>query len=296
MRWGLDMRSYSILAVCALAALLAAPVGAVGSSGETAKQHSEPLRGGGVGRHGMVILAHRGESYIAPENTLAAFKLAWEKGAKAVELDVYMTPDKKIVCIHDAMTGRTGGGVNLPVKETNSEELRKLDFGKWKGEQYAGEKIPFLSEALATIPKGGRMLVEIKCGVDILPYLRDILDASGKRSQVMIISFSLEVVAASKKLMPDLRTYYLSMPAKDPKTGQRLPYDRKLIQTALDNKLDGLDLYYQGVTKEFADAIKAAGLALWTWTVNDAVEAKRQMELGVDGLGTDRAAWLTEQL
>lgn len=248
-----------------------------------------------TGRHKMILLAHRGESYIAPENTLAAFNLAWKNGAEAVELDCYLTHDNKIVVMHDAKTGRTAG-IDLVLKDTDSAELRKLDVGKWKGEQFAGEKIPFLEEALATIPPRGRLLVEIKCGAEILPFLRDVLDKSGKRSQVTLISFSLDVVAQSKKMMPDVPHYYLRSPAKDPNTGQYQPYDPKLIQTVLDNHLDGLDLHYAMVTKEFADAIKAKGLALWTWTVNEPVEAKHQMELGADGLGTDRCAWLEEQI
>lgn len=243
----------------------------------------------------MILLAHRGESYIAPENTLAAIELAWEKGAEAVELDIHMTRDRRIVVIHDAKTGRTAG-TDLVVKDTDSYELRKLDFGKFKGEQFAGERIPFLEEVLATIPPKGRLLVEIKCSTDVLPILRELLDKSGKRSQVTIISFDLGVVSESKKMMPDLQTYWLQSTAKDPSTGERLPYDPKLMQTVLDNHLDGLDLHYAMVTKDYADAVKTAGLALWTWTVNDAPEARHQMELGVDGLGTDRCEWLKEQL
>jgi glycerophosphoryl diester phosphodiesterase len=140
------------------------------------------------------------------------------------------------------------------------------------------------------------LLIEVKCGPEILPFLRDVIDGSGKRANVTIISFDLVVVAQSKKMMPDVPHYYLRSPVKDPNTGQYQPYDPKLIQTVLDNGLDGLDLHYAMVTKEFADEIRAKGLALWTWTVNDAAEAKRQMELGVDGLGTDRCAWLKEQM
>lgn len=247
------------------------------------------------GRHKMILLAHRGESFNAPENTLSAFKMAWDKGAKAVEIDVYLTKDHKIVVMHDANTKRTGGA-DLVAKDTDSAELRKLDFGKWKGEQFAGEKIPFLEEVLATIPKGGNLFVEIKCGVEILPFLREVLDKSGKRSQVTIISFSLDVVSASKKMMPDRPTYYLRSPAKDSATGKHLPYDANLIKIAVDNHLDGLDLEHTLVTKEYTDAVKAAGLSLWTWTVDDVAEAKRQMEIGVDGMATNRTAWMAEQL
>lgn len=262
-------------------------------SGASARNHDTDTACNG--RHKMIMLAHRGESYIAPENTLAAFNLAWKQGAEAVELDCHLTRDNKIMVMHDAKTGRTAG-TDLVIKDTDSAELRKLDVGKWKGAQYAGEKMPFLSEALATIPPHGRMLIEVKCGPEIIPFLRDVIDASGKRRNVTIISFNLDVVAQSKKVMPDVPHYYLRSPVKDPKTGQLQPYDPKLIQTALDHGLDGLDLHYSMVTKEFADAVKAKGLALWTWTVNDPAEAKRQAELGVDGLGTDRCAWLKEQM
>lgn len=243
----------------------------------------------------MELLAHRGESYIAPENTLAAINLAWEKGATAVEIDIYLTRDQKIILSHDKSTGRCAG-TDLVIAETDAAELRKLDVGKHKGEEFTGEKMPFFDEVLATIPKGGKILVEVKCGPEILPLMSDVLDASGKRSQIVVISFNLEVVTESKKLMPDVLAYYLRSPGKDPETSTWLPYSDDLIQTALTNKLDGLDLHYAMVTKEFAAAIKSAGLALWTWTVNDPAEAKHQAELGVDGLGTDRCAWIREQM
>lgn len=243
----------------------------------------------------MEILAHRGESYIAPENTLASIKLAWEKGADAVEIDVRLTRDNKIVVIHDLSTGRITG-TDLMVSETDADELRKLDFGKSTGEQFAGERIPFLEEVLATIPPRGMLLIEIKCGVDVLPILRDTIDVSDKRSQVTIISFDLAVVSASKKLMSDILTYWLGAPEKDPITGRYRLYDLKLIQIVLDNNLDGLSLQYSQLTEEFVDEVKAAGLALWTWNVNDPAEAKRLMEMGVDGLGTDRCEWIKRQM
>ena len=156
--------------------------------------------------------------------------------------------------------------------------------------------MPFVDEALATIPKGGKILIEVKCGPEILPLLRDLLDASGKRTQVVVISFNLDVVAESKKLMSDVFAYWLQSPTKDPETAAYLPYSYDLITAVLAKGLDGLDLHYAMVTNEYAAAIKSAGLALWTWTVNDPVEAKHQVELGVDGLGTDRCAWMREQM
>lgn len=243
----------------------------------------------------MELLAHRGESYIAPENTLAAINLAWEKGATAVEIDIRLTCDKKVVLSHDASAARCAG-VDVAIADSTANELLKLDFGRFKGQEYTGEKIAFFDDVLRTIPAGGKILVEIKCGPEILPFVNDALNATGKRSNVAIISFNLDVCAESKKLMPDIPAYYLHMMKKDA-DGNWLPYDESsLIRIALDNNLDGLDLHYAKVTKSFADAIKSAGLALWTWTVNDPSEARQQADIGVDGMATDRCAWMREQL
>ncbi len=243
----------------------------------------------------MILVAHRGESYVAPENTLASFRLAWDWGAEAVELDVHTSKDGRIMVMHDPTTARTAG-VDLVIKETDSSELRKLDVGKWKGEQYAGEKIPFLEEALETVPPGKTLLMEIKCGVEALPVIRDILDASGKRSQVISVSFNLEAVTESKKLMPDLVTIWIRSCPKDPVTGERLPYGPELIQTALDANLDGLNLQYHTMTQEYADAVRAAGLTFSTWTSDDIEVIKRQIELGSERFGTNRRKWMAEQL
>lgn len=243
----------------------------------------------------MILTAHRGESHIAPENTLAAFKLAWDWGAEAVELDVHMSLDRKIMVMHDGSTSRTAGE-DLIIKETNSSDLRKLDVGKWKGEQYAGEKIPFLGEALETIPPGKTLLMEIKCGVEALPIINDILNASGKRSQVISISFNLQVMTESKKLMPDLETVLIRSCPKDPETGERLPHSPDLIQTALDANLDGLNLQYHTMTQDYADMVRAAGLKLWTWTSDDLEVIKQQIALGSERFGTNRRKWMAEQL
>lgn len=294
------MRVTPILLVCGLAMLITAPVYAADQTASNAPQtentQAKPHKDGKAGRHKVIFVAHRGESYLAPENTLASYNLAWKNGDKGVELDIYLTPDKKVVCIHDGTTGRTTGGqANLTVKDTNSEELRKLDFGKWKAEQYAGEKIPFLSEVLDTIPKGGNLVIEIKVGPEILPYFADVLNKSGKRKQVTVISFNMDSAAQFKKLMPDVPTLWLASAGKNKQTGQIEPYDQRHIKAALDNHLDGLDLEYSQVTKEFVDVAKAAGLTVWVWTVDDPVKAKELIRMGVDGVTTNRCHWLEEQ-
>ncbi len=93
------------------------------------------------------IIAHRGASHAAPENTLASVSLAWQMEADAVEVDVHLSKDNRIVAIHDPWTDRTGG-VRLEVANTIAHHLRRLDVGSHKHHQYARERIPFLEEVL----------------------------------------------------------------------------------------------------------------------------------------------------
>jgi len=239
------------------------------------------------------IIAHRGASYMAPENTLASVKLGWEKDAD-VEVDVYLTKDNRIVVIHDKTTKRTAV-TDVNVAESTSEELRKLDVGSFKAEEYAGEQIPFLADIVKTIPRGRKLYVEIKCGKEILPYLKKLLAESGKMSRIVIIAFDLETAVMSKELI-DVPTYWLKGTEKIKETEQWIPHDPQLVQTAKNKGLDGLDVHYAGVTKEFVDAVKASGQKLYVWTVDDPEEANRLIKLGVAGITTNRPGWLREQL
>lgn len=238
------------------------------------------------------IVAHRGESSVAPENTLAAVKLAWERNPDAVEIDVHLSKDRRMVVMHDPTTGRTGTQ-DLRVSETDSEELRKLDVGRHKGELFAGEKMPFFEEILETVPEGKLLFVEIKCGREILPLLKSALDSTGKADRVMVISFNLAVCAAAKRIMPKVPVCLLWGPTKDEQTGDVTAHDSdKLIGLARSNNLDGVDVHYSGVTEGFARAIKESGLMLHVWTVNDLQEVKRLRKLGVTGITTDRPGYV----
>ncbi|MDI6451027.1 glycerophosphodiester phosphodiesterase [Anaerobaca lacustris] len=243
----------------------------------------------------MEIIAHRGASYLAPENTVASAKLAWEKNADAVEVDVYLSADEQVVVIHDRTTKRTAGE-ELDVAASTTELLRRLDVGSFKDTAYTGERIPVLEEIIETLPVGKRLFVEIKCGPEILPALERIVAESGRRSQIVIIGFSLETVTASKQLMPDLPTYWLVGTKKDEQTEQWIPHDKGLADQAAAAGLDGLNVHWAGVTREFARSVRKAGMGLYVWTVNDSAEAARLAKLGIDGLTTDRPGWLRDEL
>ncbi|HZI31523.1 MAG TPA: glycerophosphodiester phosphodiesterase family protein, partial [Candidatus Binatia bacterium] len=139
----------------------------------------------------MELIAHRGASYDAPENTLAAVNLAWQQNADAVEVDVHLSKDRKLVVIHDDNTRRTGG-VDDKVSEQTLSKLRSLDVGCWKGKQWTGEKVPLLEEVLAAIPEGRRLFVELKCGSEGVRVFQQALGLSGRTpGPIVAISFSL---------------------------------------------------------------------------------------------------------
>ena len=98
------------------------------------------------------VIGHRGASENAPENTLSSISEAWSQSADGVEVDVRLTKDLKLVCIHDKNTLRTSGKDAL-VKNTTLEDLRKMDFGAWRGKEWINEPIPVLEEVIELIPK-----------------------------------------------------------------------------------------------------------------------------------------------
>lgn len=243
------------------------------------------------------IVGHRGASYDAPENTLSAIRLGWEQHADAVEFDVYLSKDGQIVLIHDADTERVAG-VKRKIVEQTTEELRKLDVGKWKDAKFTGERIPLLSEALATIPQGKRVFIEVKCGAEIVPELkRQLALAKRPATETAIISFQKEVIAESKKAMPDCKAYWLASIKRDKKTGAWNHTVDDLIQTAKQLHADGLDLSACDlIDKSFGEKVKSSGLALLVWTVNDVKVARQMIAAGVQGITTDRPQWLREEL
>lgn len=243
------------------------------------------------------IFAHRGASHDAPENTLAAFRLGWKQGADAVELDIWLTKDGKLICLHDEDTKRTTGAA-ARVGESTLAQLRAMDAGSWKGATWKGEKLPTLVEALAAIPDGRRLVIEVKCGVEALPELQRDLKASGKPdAQLVLISFKLDVCAQAKKLFPGIPVLYLSGFKQDKATQAWTPTVDDLVRKAKEANLDGINVSFKGpVDAEFVRKIHAAGLKAYVWTVDDADVARRLVAAGVDGITTNRPEWLRKQL
>ena len=244
----------------------------------------------------LEIIAHRGASFDAPENTLSAMQLAWQQGADAIELDLWLSRDGKLVVFHDADTKRFEG-TPRKVSDLSLAELQKLDVGSWKGAKYSGEKIPALESILQTIPAGRRAVLEIKCGPEIMPELKRVLQSSGRKAaQLAIITFRYDTLAASKKSFPEIEHFFLHDYKKDASTG-RLPELEPLIKRCKEAAVEGLNLnFHWPIDREFVSRVKAAGLKLFVWTVNDAKVAAQLHDAGVDGITTDRPRWLRDQL
>lgn len=243
-----------------------------------------------------LIVAHRGFSAVAPENTLAAVNLAWETDADGVEVDVYLSKDGQVICLHDANTERVAlGGTRLVPSQATYRELAALDVGSWKGEKYRGEKIPLLSEVIATIPPGKVLFVESKDGPEIVPALKRVFRESGKEDQLVVISFNKSTLDAVVETMPHIETLWLLGAPKNERTGERGPLDPEYAALADKFGFAALNVSYLGVTPDLVKATSMAGSELYIWTLDDPAKARELVKMGVAGITTNRPDLMLEE-
>lgn len=236
----------------------------------------------------LLYVAHRGASYLAPENTMASIRLAWELGADAAECDVMLTADQQVILFHDKNT-RSLTGENLVVSETSWDVLRELTINLKESnlKKYKHEKIPLLEEVLETIPDDRMLVIEIKTGREILPILKQVVDAHWHSGRISFICFDLETIQATKRLFPELPCYYLSTF----RSGV-IRHFKKILRS----NLDGVDVKHSAINRNFVERCRAEGLDVWCWTVNDPQDAGKMKALGVSAITTDRPKWLKEQI
>jgi glycerophosphoryl diester phosphodiesterase len=247
------------------------------------------------------MVAHRGESHDAPENTLASFDLAWSRGDEAAELDVHLTKDGKLIVSHDPDTKRLSkGGVQMVIKDHTADELRTLDVGAWKDPKFAGQRMPMLDEVLVRLPSdpARKLLIEVKIGPEAIPELIRCLDrAKRPDGQLIIISFNADTIAEAKRRLPKIKAYWLAQQKQDKETKAWAPGGAELIAKAKSVNADGLDVQAnEPVDAAFVKAAHEAGLELHVWTVDDLEKARALIAAGVDSITTNRAAWMREEL
>lgn len=252
----------------------------------TVSTHKKPL-----------LIAHRGASREAPENTPAAFDLAWEQGADGIEADFRLTRDGRVVCMHDATTGRTAG-VDLSVAGASLEELRRLDIGAWKRIRWQGERIVTLEEVLDRLPTGKRFFIELKCGAEIIAPLRHILTAGiVPAEQLSLLAFDARLIAGLKEQLPGIRACLNADYRWSLRTRSWSP-SREDLQAVLEEcGADGLSSRAVGLLDaQFVDELHRSGKEVHVWTVDNARSARHFLGLGVDSIMTNRPGWLRERL
>ncbi len=233
-----------------------------------------------------LVVAHRGASAYAPENTVPAYELAWEMGADAGEVDVYITADDGIICIHDYTTDRTTGHEGI-VFEMTIPELRELDAGSWMGEEWAGTKLPLLEELYETMPPGTPMFVEIKrSDVRAVHRVVEIVDGIGRREDTVIIAFVKAVCEEAVRIAPDIPVLWLLNAPQD-EDGNWQPLPLEYVDEAAEAGFAGINVNINGVTRELKEACDAAGITLSVWTVNPEDHIRRMVRLGVHAITTD---------
>jgi glycerophosphoryl diester phosphodiesterase len=245
-----------------------------------------------------LIIAHRGASHDAPENTLAAFREAWLQGADGIEGDYCLTSDEQIVCIHDDDTLRTGGR-QLVVAESRFEQLAQLEYGGWKDLRFHGEPLPRISDILVNVPVGKWCVIELKTGPQIVPLLQTQLAASGiDLDRVLVIAFDSQTIAESKRLLPQVKAHWLTDYRLD-SSGNWSPSAAEVLKTIRQCGADGLGSENRPdvVTRQFLDQLRAGGIAEFhVWTVDNPSEARYFRDLGAWGLTTNRPAFLRGHL
>jgi len=226
-----------------------------------------------------LVLGHRGASADAPENTLAAFRLALAQGADGVELDVWRCATGEVVVFHDEDAGRIAG-VPLSIPDAPFAALRALEVG---GERLRGERIPRLEEVLAALP-GAVVNVELKSrgrrpDLGLAAAVAHVLREARAEGRVIVSSFDYRLVVAFRVAAPEIPVGLL-VEAERPRT----------ILTALATRLVRPAAIHPDrrlVTPARARAWRARGLALNVWTVDDPEEARRLAALGASAIITN---------
>lgn len=243
------------------------------------------------------IIAHRGASFDAPENTLESFQLGLEQGADALECDVRLSSDGELMVFHDPTVERTAA-IQGAVADLTAAELQTLDAGSWKAAKWSGARIPTLAAVLDLVPADRRILIEVKVGLTALPRLKEIIAATAlPRDRMVLMEFDLETVIALRRAFPDIEVLWLiGFPMLSPSWKKRQTL-KENIGIAKQHGFDGINV--QDIASLNAERIadcRAQELNCYCWTVDRPARAAQLFEDGVYGIATNRPGWIREQL
>ncbi len=226
-------------------------------------------------RDEVMNIAHRGNSWNAPENTLVAIERAINEGANYIEVDVRHTADGSLILLHDRDLLRIAGD-SRAIWDVHSRELENIDAGGWFASDFRGERIPTLAQAVELVRGRAGLYIEIK-GAPQMPELvaktLAELEALDFLEESVIASLSAHDLLQAQEIHPDIRTSLLVHTSVGRVEGQ--PFTALALRDAL-------------VTPSRLSSVRRYGHELHVWTLNDAASMARMVDLGVDGIITDR--------
>ena len=245
-----------------------------------------------------LIIAHRGDSAHAPENTLAAFRRAAEAGADGIEFDVRLTKDGEVVVFHDSSLNRIAGRKNKIIQLT-ADELRNIDVGLWFNRRsqaladpgFAHEGIPTLAEMLVALKAfDGPLYIELKGRDEDMERLAravcSLIRVSPLLPQIVVKSFKLNAIPFVKMFCPGVRTAALFAP----RVRSLLRKNKHLLDIAEETGADEISVHYTLATRKVRDEAARRGLDVVIWTADHPRWIRRGMELGLKAIITNDPA------
>jgi len=227
-----------------------------------------------------LIIAHRGASGHAPENTMAAFRLAVEQSADWIELDVHQTADGHLVVLHDFTLRRTAGDPRQ-VRDLTLQQIKKLDIGSWWDGTYRSEQVPTLDEVLASAAGRIRVFIELKRGSSFYPEIeRRLLETIVRqraRDRIAISSFDLAGLKTLRGLDSGIPLGLLT----------RKTRAREILKEANSLKVQSIHISTHRLSKNILTRAHSNGLPVYVYTVNRLSLMKRYLAMGADGLFTN---------
>lgn len=231
--------------------------------------------------HHPIIIAHRGDKTHAPENTLAAFKAAVDNGADAIEFDVKLTADERVIVLHDPTVNRTTNGTGK-ISDLPFAAVRDLDAGAWFSEKFRGEQIPALDEVFEMF--GNRIYFNVELtnyatpGDNLVPKVVELVKKHDLQNQMLFSSFFARNLRMTRKLLPNVPRGLLCMRGFMGWWGRTFTWRGDYY---------ALHPYVTEVDSELVNRVQSAGKRIHVWTVNPEKDLKRMISFGVDGIITD---------
>ncbi len=251
-----------------------------------------------------MIIGHRGAAAVAPENTLASFKLAIDAGANGVEFDVRLAKDGVPVIIHDETLQRTAH-MQKRVVDLSAAELQQVNVGSWfsrrqkaLADQFAAETIPTLQQLFDLLASTAALLyLEMKCvpseRTELVVACCRLLAQNSVRERVVVECFDLAAIKEVKNIAPEIRTAALFEPKLS--DAYSLLMIQRLVDRAKSAGADEVALHYKLAGRRLIERAKIAGLKVVVWTVDDPVWIQRAETIGIDALITNDPATMLHE-